>query len=302
MEQRQQQYDSAMRQNRPDCFKRAAIRIYATAASGCLVGALAAWLLTQRRTRRAMQLAQEQLEGVAVVSHEFGNALAVLLSAGENLRDGLVLSEDAIREQGRFIAIQAARMKSLADEILSSVSSPHHANSYAMEAIDAADLIEDAVCCVAGLLQERDFAVERRIAPGLPHVAGDPSALSRCLQNLLTNAMKYSGESRWIGITANLREPGGDGDGEIQISVHDRGIGIPDDELKHIFEPFYRGSAIMRTRPGAGLGLSIARRDAEACGACLSVYSKESFGSIFTLHLRLSHERTCELLGNEQIQ
>ena len=73
----------------------------------------------------------------------------------------------------------------------------------------------------------------------MPQILGDLSALSQCLQNLITNALKYGSEQRWMGIQARLTEHGMSGK-EIQISVSDRGIGIDPQELPHIFEPFYR--------------------------------------------------------------
>ena len=85
---------------------------------------------------------------------------------------------------------------------------------------------------------------------------GDLPALSQCLQNLITNALKYGGDKRWIGIRAERTARGGTG-GEIQISVSDRGMGVASSDLPHIFEPFYRSSSVAAAQiHGTGLGLS----------------------------------------------
>jgi signal transduction histidine kinase len=130
--------------------------------------------------------------------------------------------------------------------------------------------------------------VEQEIAPNLPLVSGDLSALSHCLQNLITNAVKYGGDARWMGIQAELSEGQGQSR-EVQISVADKGLGIPAAEQQHIFEPFYRSSSATAAQiHGTGLGLPLARDIAEAMGGSLTVASEPGKGSRFTLHLRVA--------------
>ena len=109
-------------------------------------------------------------------------------------------------------------------------------------------------------------------------------------ENLLVNAVKYSGRSRSIGISARIDEAANGGP-EVRISVRDRGIGIGRADLPHVFEPFYRSRRAVAARiRGTGLGLSIAKRSAEASGGKLTVMSEEGVGSVFTLHLPASKE------------
>ena len=75
---------------------------------------------------------------------------------------------------------------------------------------------------------------------------GDLAALSQCLQGLITNALKYGGGKRWIGIRARFLEDRTHGR-EIQVSVSDKGMGIESEDLPHIFEPFYQSSAVAIT-------------------------------------------------------
>jgi signal transduction histidine kinase len=111
----------------------------------------------------------------------------------------------------------------------------------------------------------------------------DPKALGRCLQNLMTNALKYGAGARWMGIRAH---PGAGAEaGEVLITVQDRGQGIEPSEIPHIFEPFYRGNAARASQThGTGLGLSLAKEAAEAMGGRLTVASHLGEGSAFTLH------------------
>jgi signal transduction histidine kinase len=107
---------------------------------------------------------------------------------------------------------------------------------------------------------------------------------------LITNALKYGSERRWIGIQARLSEHGLSGK-EIQISVSDRGIGIDSSDLPHIFEPFYRSPHVAAAQiHGTGLGLPLARSIAEAMKGELTVRSVPGRGSSFTLHLPCSQQ------------
>ena len=115
-------------------------------------------------------------------------------------------------------------------------------------------------------------------------VRADPDLLSECLLNLISNALKYGGDAQWLGIRAQTVETG-HGTG-VQITVEDRGIGIPAAELRHIFEPFYRGQTARSAQiRGTGLGLSLAREAANSIGARITVKSTAGKGSAFTLHI-----------------
>lgn len=118
------------------------------------------------------------------------------------------------------------------------------------------------------------------LADGDLFVRGDRIKLRQLLVNLLDNAIKFSQPGSKIELTST-REPGG-----VFMSVKDAGIGISEEDLPHIFERFYRGSASRKTgSPGSGIGLSVARLIAEAHGGLISVQSELGKGSSFTLKL-----------------
>jgi signal transduction histidine kinase len=156
---------------------------------------------------------------------------------------------------------------------------------YSLRPLAVAEIVDAALSNTAGLIEEARFKVEQEIEPNLPKVFGDLSALSQCVQNLITNALKYGSEQRWIGIRARLTEHGLSGK-EIQVSISDRGIGIDSADLPHIFEPFYRSPLVAAAQiHGTGLGLPLARSIAEAMKGELTVKSAPGRGSTFTLHL-----------------
>jgi signal transduction histidine kinase len=126
---------------------------------------------------------------------------------------------------------------------------------------------------------------------------GDLRFLSRCLQNLIGNAAKYSGDSRWIGVSAELEQFGSQNK-RVHISVADRGIGISASELVRIFEPFYRSPSVLAAQiHGTGLGLSVTKHLVEAMGGGVSVLSEPGVGSTFTLYFQVTTSVDSEMVA-----
>jgi len=124
------------------------------------------------------------------------------------------------------------------------------------------------------------------VEDGLPPVRADADALEQAILNLLTNAMKYSGDSREIGL--RLRRV----DGRARIEVSDRGIGIAPEEQQRIFEKFYRApTRENQLIPGTGLGLTLVEHVAKAHGGQVRVESEPGQGSTFAIELPLEDGR-----------
>jgi two-component system phosphate regulon sensor histidine kinase PhoR len=133
--------------------------------------------------------------------------------------------------------------------------------------------------------------VELSVADNLPSVVGDVSALKSALQNLISNAVKYGGDARWLRVSAKLNAGIGTRP-QVLFTVEDRGLGIEPEDRKHIFEPFYRGrDAVSRQIQGSGLGLNLVLRIAEAHGGKVGVTSEPGKGSTFTMALPAVHDR-----------
>lgn len=239
---------------------------------------------TVARAGTVKQMRAEPVDIVACVFHELRTPITALLSSGENIRDGLV-DRESLREEGIHIIEQATRLMNLGDQILRYASASKGVPRADLRALTATEVIENAVDGTSVLLKQSQVALEREIEPGLPCLHGDMFLLSHCLQNLISNAVKYGAESKWVGVSAVLGQSRGIGQ-EIRIGVQDRGPGISGQDLPQVFEPFFRGRrTVVSQIPGSGLGLSIAKRYAESCGGTLSVVTEEGLGSVFTLHL-----------------
>ena len=235
-------------------------------------------------SRRAGRLAQQQIEFVAGVSHELRTPLAVIRSAGENLADGVIRDNDQIKRYGKLIRDEGRRLTEMVEQVLEFAGAQSERRKYELQPVNTADLIAQAITAVQPQMLEGSFEIEQRLPPDLPDVLAEAPALARAIQNLLSNAMKYSGHSRWIGLRAQAVNQGHDE--QVQITVEDRGLGIASAELSHIFEPFYRGSEVIAAQiHGNGLGLSLVKNIVEAHGGHITVKSNPGRGSVFTITL-----------------
>lgn len=239
---------------------------------------------------RAQRLAKLQVDFVTAVSHELRTPLTVISSAADNIAHGVVEGKQQLAQYGTVIRNQARQLSGLVEQILLFAATGQGRQRYDLRPLEIPELIEAALASTREVVQSAQFTVEHEIAPDLPAVRGDLSALSQCLQNLITNAVKYGGEQRWLGIRARVWEPGMSGR-EVQISVSDRGIGISPADLPHIFEPFYRSPSVAAAQVhGTGLGLPLAMSMARAMKGRITVTSQPGRGSTFTLHLPVAEQ------------
>jgi signal transduction histidine kinase len=238
-----------------------------------------------------MRMARMQMDFAASVSHELRTPLAVLCSAVDNIADGVVSGKEQLAKYGSVIRNQSRQINGLVNQVILFVSTQDLKGRYELEPLAVSDVVDAAVTGTAELIHKAGFTLEQQISPDLPKILGDLSALSQCLQNLITNALKYGDQGHWIAIRASA--DGGRDHPEIRISVQDRGTGIERTELHQIFEPFYRAKAALAGQiHGTGLGLPIAKSLAEAMGGRISVTSEVGVGSIFTLHLPIAGQLT----------
>ncbi|HXG64870.1 MAG TPA: HAMP domain-containing sensor histidine kinase, partial [Blastocatellia bacterium] len=235
-------------------------------------------------TRRAERLARQQMEFVAGVSHELRTPLAVICSAGENLADGLISEREQVKQYGALIQGEGRRLSEMVEQVLEFAGIQSGRRVYKMQSVAAGDLIEGALADARLLIHESGFTVEKEIQSNLPQVMADAPALRRALVNLINNAVKYGGESRWLKIQAQTAT--GERGPEAQITVEDRGVGIEAGDLPHIFEPFYRGrEAVASQIHGSGLGLSLVKHIVESHGGRVMAKSEPGKGSSFTISL-----------------
>lgn len=259
-------------------------RAHNLAISFGLLGVLAAAMaLIVSVMRRAEKLANLQMEFVASVSHELCTPLSVINCAAENLADGVVESPREIREYAEIIRDQGRRLEHLVDQSLSIAAGKLGQSQLSLRPVQIPPILSRTIEASAPMLREAAFELKEEIGSDLPLVMADPGAVEKCVENLLSNAVKYGGPNREIAVCAEVvnrtKRP------EVQISVKDRGAGIPAADLPNIFEPFYRVPSARESRVrGAGLGLYLVKKMMEAMGGTVTVASELNRGTAFVLH------------------
>ena len=232
-------------------------------------------------TRRAQRLAEQQMEFVAGVSHELRTPLSVIRSAAENLADGFVGDPEQVQKYGALIRDEGRRLTSMVEQVLEVASAQSGKQVYQMQPVGVAQIIEEAINACSSQLREGGFTIDQNIESGLPLISADGRAVSRAIENLISNAMKYSGESRWIGLNAVKTSD----NSQVIISVSDRGIGISPSDIDHIFDPFFRERKVLEAQiRGSGLGLSLVKHIIESHSGSITVDSSTS-GSTFRVIL-----------------
>jgi two-component system sensor histidine kinase SenX3 len=248
-----------------------------------ILGASVAFLVVS--TRRAQDLAKQQMEFVAAVSHELRTPLAVIRTAADNLAEGVITGDGPVRKYGELVRGEGRRLSEMVEQILELAGIQSGQRGFALRPVPVLPLVHDVVRTSEPLVQDAGLRVEIEVPDNLPPVLGDEQALRRVVQNLVGNAIKYGVSGGWVGIRAQAAGR------EVRLTVVDRGIGIAPAEQAHIFEPFYRTPEVIAAQiQGAGLGLSLVQRIVEAHAGRITVQSTPGEGSAFTVHLPSASE------------
>lgn len=249
-----------------------------------LMGVAVAVLLVS--SYRAQRLAEQQIAFVAGVSHELRTPLAVMQSAGENLADGVVTEPGRVRAYGELIRTEVHRLTVLAENALAYAGIHSGKQQYTLAPVKVADVVTKAVSGCQAMMMEAGVKAELHQKNPSVTVRADAGALAAAVQNIITNAVKYSGESRQIDIAVD--ETAGTEGTEVCLTVRDYGIGIASHDVPHIFEPFYRGKTAREHQiRGNGLGLHLAHHVITAHGGTVAVQSTVGEGSLFSIRLPL---------------
>lgn len=258
------------------------------ASAGLLLLILATVAALVRVTRQSQRLAAAQMDFVAGVSHELRTPLTVIRTAAYNLKRNVAQRPEQVEQYGELIQEQSEKLTELVEQVLRFARSEAGHVIGAREPVQVEDLIEASLQFSGEPLELKGIAIEKRIASDLPPILADRLAMKHALQNLIENAIKYG--TAWVGISVR-----GDA-GAVEIRIADRGPGIPDDEQRRIFDPFFRGRrALSNQVHGTGLGLSLAKKIIEAHGGAIRVESEPSRGSEFIVRVpaapeELNHE------------
>lgn len=214
------------------------------------------------------------------VSHELKTPLASIKAFTETLLQDEIADTDTQQRFLRRIDEQADRLHSLVIDMLTLARVESEDHGFDRQPINLAPIVETCLARHAAEAGTRTVSLSSHIDCERALVLADPEGILTLLSNLVDNAIKYTPAGGRVRVTVSFRE------GDVLLAVEDTGLGIPHEDLRRIFERFYRvDKARSRELGGTGLGLSIVKHLAQRFGGTVTVTSRLNHGSTFLVTL-----------------
>lgn len=240
------------------------------------------------REERLTELDRLKSEFVSSVSHELKTPLTTIKLLAHVLQQR-ELSESERLDYSKTIAVECDRQIDFVGNLLDLSRIESGAYKLRQDKVAVEALVRSSVDAERPRAETLGLSLTTDIAPDVPPIKGDYEALRRVIRGLIDNAIKYTPEGGHITVSADRA-----GDA-LAIVVRDTGKGIPEADLAHVFEKFYRAGSETNgdgfapspgtAAPGVGLGLYLAQHIVEQLNGTISVESKEGRGTTFTLLL-----------------
>lgn len=241
--------------------------------------AYSVWVILRQR-----KLSEMKNDFIGNMTHELKTPISTIALSSEVISDPDIVKEpDRLREYARIIRSENERLRTQVERVLQIGTLDKDKLELKRERVDMHTLAVDVAEHFKLQAQERNIRIDVQLKAQAHHVNGDRVHLTNALTNLVDNALKYGREGGVVELTSKSKG------GELLLSVSDDGIGIRREDIKHIFERFYRvHTGNVHNVKGFGLGLHYVKQIAEAHGGGVSVQSEPGSGSTFTLSLPLN--------------
>jgi signal transduction histidine kinase len=227
----------------------------------------------------SLEKARKQL--LANLVHELGRPLGALRSAIQALNGGAERDPQLLKELTIGMDDQTARLQHLLDELAQLHDQVLGTLELDYQPVVMSEWLPKLLRPWQEVAQDKHLKWQTDLPADLPMISADPLRLASAIENLVSNAIKYTHPRGMVSVSAAVVGA------ELLIQVKDSGSGVASDERQKIFEPFYRGDQGRRFKQGMGLGLTIAHDLVEAHGGHISLESEPGKGSQFTIHLPL---------------
>jgi K+-sensing histidine kinase KdpD len=237
----------------------------------------------KKTNAKLTELDRMKSDFLGIVSHDFRSPLAsIVLAAKALLKRPDAVDQRRLAEYLQIIVGQANKLMYMAEDTLSMTKMEAGQLSYFFNMLNLERLVKDAM---SGINFSSRHKVVMEIDPQVTYVRGDQMKMRQVLQNLISNAVKYSPAGGQVTIKAGNYSPE-----HLVISVKDEGIGIPKEQITRLFQKFSRiDTPQAREIKGSGLGLWICREIVKAHGGQIWVESEIGKGSSFTFTLKKAH-------------
>lgn len=225
------------------------------------------------------------------ISHDLKTPLTAIKGYTEGIMDGVADTPEKRDRYLKTIYKKASDMSGLVDELLYYTKVDADSITYNFSQIDLGDYFEDCLDEYSFDVQSQNLTMnyENHISPGTKVIA-DAEQLKRVINNIIGNSIKYMAKEKGI-ISIKLSELNDD----VKIEISDNGVGIPEKDLPHVFDRFYRADASRNSQKGgSGLGLAIAKKIIEDHGGIIWADSKENEGTTTGFTLKKIKEDTAD--------
>jgi len=234
-----------------------------------------------RQLEALMQTDAKRREMIANVSHDLRTPLTSL----HGYLETLLLKDESLSPQERrqyleVATAQSTRLNQLISDLFELAKLDSSETVLSVEPFSLTELVHDIVHKFKLEAEKRDITIKLDFVKGLPYAYGDIGLIQRVLDNLIENALRYTPPGGQITLSLSGKSD------NIMIKVADTGKGIPEEEIAHIFERFYRlEKDRSASAKNAGLGLSIAKRIIDLHGGNIEAASKPNHGTTFSFSL-----------------
>lgn len=230
---------------------------------------------------RQKRLGEMKNDFIGNMTHELKTPISTIALSSEVLSDPAIASEpERLRSYAGIIRTETERLRKQVERVLQLATLENEGLRLKRETVDMHKVIDDVRNAFLLQLQERSGELHVDTKSADLRVSGDPVHLTNALFNLVDNAVKYSPDRPWVRI-----EAANDGR-QVRIAVEDHGIGIKREDLKNVFQRFFRvHTGNVHNVKGFGLGLHYVQQVARAHGGTVHVESVFGKGSTFTLEL-----------------
>lgn len=247
---------------------------------------ISGYILLMQNVTELKELEKLKTDFMATVSHEFKTPLTSIIMGASMLEDGSLgkLSDEQM-ETLKAISEDGERLSNFVNELLEISRMEAGKSIFRFESCSVAAIAENSCRQFRDFAQSHSITLSNSIDDSLPNVNADFEKLTWVLNNLIGNALKYTGAGDMISVTARALKD------SVEVSVKDTGEGIPEEYLERIFDRFVQVQNRDIEVRGTGLGLSVAKEIIAAHGGTISVESELDVGSTFHFTIPLFKEK-----------
>jgi two-component system phosphate regulon sensor histidine kinase PhoR len=241
-------------------------------------------VLAFRDVTKERRIDQMKTDFVSSVSHELKTPLTSIKAFTTTILRDPNMTDENRRQFLGIIDEESNRLADLIEDLLEISRIESGSLQISLELVDISDVFNQTAISLETLAAKENIKLIKNIPENLPPLTADPGKLRSVITNLISNAVKFTPDGGRVDIKAQQK------DDELEVTVSDTGMGIPQEDLPKIFDRFYRVNRPGQEIQGTGLGLAIVKKIVEMHNGRIEVRSKVNKGTTFTVYLPLAKE------------